>query len=212
MSADVTTALLHEAPAVLGTQIMDLLVGALALAVQEWKGTPGTFVNLEGHGRNEMFEGSNLFATVGWFTSLYPFFVALDPGAGVRTALDATKAALAAVPNKGFGYGPLRFMTSEGARLAAAPAPQMAFNYFGRIDSAYAEGTFAPTFGETGPAVSPLMPRAHLLEVNTSVVRNRFQMQWTYSANRHDRASVERLARSFDERLAAIADEVRRAS
>ncbi|MDQ3982955.1 MAG: condensation domain-containing protein, partial [Actinomycetota bacterium] len=211
-SADVTTALLHEAPAALGTQIMDLLVGALTLAVQEWKGSPGMFVNLEGHGRSELFEGSNLFATVGWFTTLYPFFVALDPAAGLRAALDATKAALATVPNKGFGYGPLRFMTDEGARLAAAPAPQMVLNYFGRIDSAYAEGTFAPTFGETGPMISPLMPRAHLLEVNTAVARNRFQTQWTYSANRHDRATVERLAQSFDAKLAAVADEVRRGS
>ncbi|MDQ3951622.1 MAG: amino acid adenylation domain-containing protein, partial [Actinomycetota bacterium] len=208
LGAGITSVLLQEAPSALGTQIMDVLVGALALAVQEWKGSPGILVNLEGHGRDEVFEGTNLFATVGWFTTLYPFYVSLDEDY-LRASLEKTKAALAAVPNKGFGYGPLRFMTEEGKRLADAARPEMAFNYFGRIDSAYAEGTFAPTFGDTGPSMSPLMPRAHVLEVNASVARNRLQMQWTYSRNRHDEGSIERLAQLFEARLAAIAAEVR---
>jgi non-ribosomal peptide synthase protein (TIGR01720 family) len=166
-------------------------------------------VNVEGHGRDEVFEGASLFATVGWFTTLYPFFNELDAGAGVRASLETTKAALAAIPNNGFGYGPLRFMTREGARLAGLPQAEISFNYFGRIDSAYAEGTFVPTFGETGPSMSPLLPRAHLLEVNASVARNRLQMQYRYSTNRHRPETVERLADLFDSRLTDIVAEAR---
>ena len=118
---------------------------------------------------------------------------------------------LAAVPNRGFGYGPLRYMTREGRRLADLPQAEIAFNYFGRIDSAYAEGTFVPTFGETGPSMSPLLPRAHLLEVNGSVARNRLQMQYRYSRNRHRAATVERLADLFERRLTEIVAEVRKA-
>ncbi|HEX2294884.1 MAG TPA: condensation domain-containing protein, partial [Actinomycetota bacterium] len=206
---DLTSALLHEAPAALGTQIMDVFMTALAGAVQEWKGSRGLLVNVEGHGRDEVFEGANLFATVGWFTTLYPFYVELDPAEGVRAHLERTKAALAGIPNKGFGYLPLRYMTHEGGRLADVPQAEIAFNYFGRIDSAYAEGTFAPTFTETGPTMSPAMPRAHLLEVNASVARGRLQMQWTFSRNRHDQSSVDRLADLFDARLAEIVSAAR---
>ncbi|HEX2057827.1 MAG TPA: amino acid adenylation domain-containing protein, partial [Actinomycetota bacterium] len=204
-----TSALLHEAPSAFGTQIMDVLVAALTGAVQEWKGTPGLLVNLEGHGREEIFEGANLFATVGWFTTLYPFFTSLPEEDDVPARLARTKAALSAIPNKGFGYGPLRYMTAEGRRLADRPAADMSFNYFGRIDSAYAEGTFSPTYGATGQVISPLMQRAHLVEVNASVIEEGLQMQWTYSENRHERASIERLARLFDEQIRAIAAEAK---
>jgi amino acid adenylation domain-containing protein/non-ribosomal peptide synthase protein (TIGR01720 family) len=206
---EVTSILLHEAPSAFGTQVMDVLMTALTLAVQEWKGSPGLLLNVEGHGRNEVFEGANLFATVGWFTTLYPFHASLDSAAGLRANLASTKAALAAVPNKGFGWGPLRYMTPEGRRLARLPRPQMSFNYFGRIDSAYSDGTFTPTFGETGPTMSPATPRAHLVEVNASVVRDGLQMQWIYSTNRHEAATIERLARLFEARLRDIAAEAR---
>ncbi|MDQ4125290.1 MAG: amino acid adenylation domain-containing protein, partial [Actinomycetota bacterium] len=210
--SELTSGLLHEAPVAFGTQIMDVFVTALTLAVQEWKGSPGLLVNLEGHGRNEAFEGANLFATVGWFTSVYPFFNELDPGDLVRASLERTKAGLAAIPNKGFGYGALRYLTPEGRRLGDAPQPEIVFNYFGRIDSAYPDGGFVPTFGDTGPSVSPRMRRAHLVEVSASVARDRLSMQWTYSRNRHDTATIERLAGLFDAHLAAIVAEARRGS
>jgi amino acid adenylation domain-containing protein/non-ribosomal peptide synthase protein (TIGR01720 family) len=204
MDGGTTSGLLHEVPSRLGTQIMDVLIEALTLAVQEWKGSQGLLADLEGHGRQEVFEGANLFATVGWFTTLYPFYSSLAPEDGVESNLSKTKAALAAIPNKGFGYGPLRYMTEEGKRLADLPAAELSFNYFGRMDSAYGEGTFSPTFGATGPVTSPLMKRAHLLQVSASVVGDGLHMQWTYSENRHERASIERLARLFEDRVRAV--------
>ncbi|MDQ3981219.1 MAG: condensation domain-containing protein, partial [Actinomycetota bacterium] len=212
LDADATSGLLHEVPSALGTQIMDVLIEALTLAVQDWKGSPGLLAHLEGHGRQEVFEGANLFATVGWFTTLYPFYSSLASGDGVRANVAKTKAALAAIPNKGFGYGPLRYMTEEGKRLADLPAAELSFNYFGRMDSAYAEGTFSPTFGATGPVISPSMERAHLLEVNASVVGEGMHVQWTYSENRHDRGSIDRLAHLFEDRVREVVAAARESS
>ena len=211
-SVDATSALLLSVPAAFGTQIMDALVAALTLSLQEWKGSEGLLVNLEGHGRDEVFEGANLFATVGWFTTLYPFYSILDPADGVRANLERTRAALAVIPNKGFGYGPLRYMTAEGRRLGDLPAAEVSFNYFGRMDSAYGSlDTFTPTYGPTGLTVSPLMKRAHLIEVNASVVEDGLQMQWTYSRNRHEHASIERLAGGFEQRIVEFGAAARRA-
>nr|MDQ3958300.1 amino acid adenylation domain-containing protein [Actinomycetota bacterium] len=202
---DLTSGILHEAPSAFGTQIMDVLVAALTLAVQEWKGSPGALFNLEGHGRQDVLEGANLFATVGWFTTLYPFFSALEADEGVRASLEKTRDRLASIPNKGFDYGVLRYMTPEGARLGDLPPAEMSFNYFGRMDSAYSRGSiFTPTFGATGPTMSPLTARTHLIEVNASVARESLHVQWTYSANRHDETTIARLARLFEARLRDI--------
>ncbi|MDQ3983152.1 MAG: hypothetical protein M3271_10785, partial [Actinomycetota bacterium] len=96
--------------------------------------------------------------------------------------------------------------------LADLPAAELSFNYFGRMDSVYAEGTFSPTFGATGPVISPLMERAHLLEVNASVVADGLHVQWTYSENRHDRGSIERLAHLFEDRVREVVAAARESS
>ncbi len=63
-----------------------MLLTALVVAVADWcrrRGRSGghnaVLVDLEGHGREEVFADVDLSRTVGWFTSLYP--VRLDPGA-----------------------------------------------------------------------------------------------------------------------------------
>ena len=41
-----------------------------------WTGRQRVLVDLEGHGREEIFPGVDLSRTVGWFTTMFP--VALD--------------------------------------------------------------------------------------------------------------------------------------
>ncbi|MDF5807094.1 hypothetical protein P4123_00950 [Pseudomonas aeruginosa] len=46
------------------------------------------------------------------------------------------KEQLRGVPDKGVGYGSLRYLAGEeaAARLAALPQPRITFNYLGRFD------------------------------------------------------------------------------
>ena len=82
-------------------------------------------LDLEGHGREEMFADVDLSRTVGWFTSLFP--VRLDPGAldleeahGGRAALGRAlkiiKEQLRALPDNGLGYGVLRYLNPRDRR------------------------------------------------------------------------------------------------
>nr|BFE84457.1 hypothetical protein GCM10020093_070580 [Planobispora longispora] len=87
--------------------------------------------------------GADLSRTVGWFTSVFP--VRIDAGdidwaefrAGgpaVGRALKRIKEQLRALPGSGLGYGQLRHLNEETAgALAAAPEPQLLFNYLGRF-------------------------------------------------------------------------------
>jgi non-ribosomal peptide synthase protein (TIGR01720 family) len=201
-----TAALTQDVPAVFGTQVMDGLIAALAVGVQSWSGLPGLHVDLEGHGREELVEGANLFATVGWFTTIYPVYLELSLGADAADQIKATRERLAAIPNKGIGYGILRYLTDEGALLAEIDPPGLAFNYLGRVDAAYAQrARFSPTFGLTGPVTSPSAPRAHLIEVNCSITHSRFHARWDYSRNFHDGETIEALAHAFNDALKRIA-------
>lgn len=150
--ADVTDALLTAVPAAYHAGVNDGLLAGLAVAVARWRGRrgveePSTLVRLEGHGREEaLAPGADVSRTVGWFTSMFP--VRLDTGdvdlddvaAGEDAAgavLKSVKEQLAAVPDKGAGFGLLRWSNPRSAPMLAAYAdPQIGFNYLGRFSAA----------------------------------------------------------------------------
>src|SRR5205807_1974650 len=71
-----TLTLLMEVPAAYRTQINEVLLTALARTLGQWTGASSVLLDLEGHGREEIFAGVDLSRTVGWFTTIFP--VALD--------------------------------------------------------------------------------------------------------------------------------------
>ncbi len=72
LSEEETQVLLQKLPSLYKTQINDVLLTALAEAVHDWIGERTLLVNMEGHGREDLFEDVDLTRTVGWFTSMYP--------------------------------------------------------------------------------------------------------------------------------------------
>jgi NRPS condensation-like uncharacterized protein len=78
LTAEETKALLQEVPKAYRTQINDVLLTALVQAFSRWTGAQSLLLDLEGHGREEIFEDVDLSRTVGWFTTIFP--VLLDLG------------------------------------------------------------------------------------------------------------------------------------
>lgn len=182
-------------------QINDLLLTALACTLQSWTGQPDSFLHLEGHGREDLFEGIALARTVGWFTSLFPVYLQLPATADLAQVVAVIKGQLGQIPRRGIGYGILRYL-DPATPLAAGATPQLVFNYFGQIDQSTQGALFQGAAPESsGCAHSPTGMRAHLLEVNCAVVEGELQIGWTYSANVHRQATVERLANTFLETL-----------
>jgi non-ribosomal peptide synthase protein (TIGR01720 family) len=100
-------------PAVYHTRINDVLLTALLLSYHEWSGEASLLVDLEGHGREPLFEGVDISRTVGWFTSLYPVRLEWSGGEDVGTALKRVKEMIRQVPHQGIGYGVLRYLTGR---------------------------------------------------------------------------------------------------
>jgi hypothetical protein len=72
LDAERTRQLLQQAPRAYRTQVNDLLLTALARVLCRWSGQPSALIQLEGHGRETLFDEIDLTRSVGWFTSAYP--------------------------------------------------------------------------------------------------------------------------------------------
>ncbi|HYG62000.1 MAG TPA: FkbM family methyltransferase, partial [Thermoanaerobaculia bacterium] len=207
-----TRALLQEVPRVYRTQINDALLTALVEAIAPWTGNRRLLLELEGHGREDVFPDLDVSRTVGWFTSAFPVLLELPEAAGSGAALKAVKEQLRSQPGTGLGYGLLRHLPAAdggAAPLGAAPTPEVVFNYLGQLDQTVAAGHFFPAPESAGPMRHPRQPRLALLEITAAVAKGRLQATWLYSSNRHDAGTVERLATGFTAALRRLVEHCR---
>jgi amino acid adenylation domain-containing protein/non-ribosomal peptide synthase protein (TIGR01720 family) len=195
-----TRALLQEVPAAYHTQINDVLLTALAQAVEQLTGARRLLIEMEGHGREEIFEDVDLSRTVGWFTSIYPVTLGLGDSSDAGDALKRIKEHLRQVPNRGIGYGLLRYLGSGEIteRLRGAARPAISFNYLGQFDQVAGQmALFTRAQESSGVSQSLNDERAYLLDVNASVSGGRLQINWGYSEDLFRRETIERLAEAY---------------
>ncbi|MDR2309343.1 MAG: amino acid adenylation domain-containing protein [Paucimonas sp.] len=205
-----TARLLHQAPAAYRTQINDLLLAALALAVRGWTGQARTLVQLEGHGReSETFEGIDLTRSVGWFTSAYP--VCLGVADDLAATLMQVKEQLRAVPDKGLGFGLLRHLgdAPTRARMAALPEARITFNYLGQVDGGFgedAQGWFRPGTLGAGSSQDDQAPLGNWLTINGRIEGGRLTLAWKFAEQQFAAADIAALADGYLQHLRALVE------
>jgi amino acid adenylation domain-containing protein/non-ribosomal peptide synthase protein (TIGR01720 family) len=207
LSATATHQLLGSVHEAYNTQINDLLLAGLAMTLTQWTGNAAVIIDLEGHGREELFEDVDLSKTVGWFTSLFPVLLQLPSSTPPATAIKLIKEQLRTIPQRGIGYGILRYLCAgEGVKqlLQCVPSPEISFNYLGQFDQVYSETgwKFAPE--ATGQRRSPRQKLEHRLALDCLVVGGELQIDWTYSSQVHQRETIEDLAQSYLQNLTVL--------
>ncbi|NMZ19529.1 non-ribosomal peptide synthetase [Pseudomonas rhodesiae] len=205
LDAEHTRQLLQDAPAAYRTQVNDLLLTALARVISRWSQQPAALIQLEGHGREDLFDSLDLSRTVGWFTSLFP--LRLQANGELSSAIKAVKEQLRAVPHKGIGYGLLRYLGTPDARasLARQAAPRITFNYLGQFDRQFDEAAlFVPSPRGSGQAQDPEAPLANWLTVEGQVYGGELALRWGFSSEMFDETTVQRLADDYAAELKAV--------
>ena len=200
-----TERLVKQSAAAYRTQVHELLIAALARALAETFGQREISLWLEGHGREDVFDGVDLSRTLGWFTSEFP--VVLAPEADVSRSIKAIKEQLRAVPQHGFGYGVLAELGPAALRqqLKAAPKPSVAFNYLGQFDATFGEDALFRVADESsGAELAESTPLAHALEINGQIYAGELSLWINYSARVCATETVQRLAASFERELQLI--------
>ncbi len=199
LSKDATQALLKEVPSAYNTQINDVLLTALAQTIVSWSDQSSILIDLEGHGREDVIEGLDLSRTIGWFTTVFP--VCLDiKGHNSPDALKSVKEQLRRIPNRGIGYGVLKYLTDipTATQLLQSVPPQVVFNYLGQVDQVVADSDlFGFAHESVGQVHSPAVNRRHLIEIIAQVLDGQLKMTWLYSENIHRAETIQRLAENF---------------
>ncbi|BBP75832.1 non-ribosomal peptide synthetase [Pseudomonas sp. Ost2] len=206
LDAGLTRRLLQEAPAAYRTQINDLLLTALARVIGRWTRQADVLIRLEGHGREDLFDDLDLSRTSGWFSTLYP--VKLSPADSLGGSIMTIKEQLRAVPNKGIGYGVLRYLGSPAARqaLQALAEGSIVFNYLGQVDQGVeaADGLFLLSGESSGQGQDDEAPLGSLISINGQVQGGELQLHWGFSREVFDTPTLQRLADDYRRELEAL--------
>ncbi|WP_392534069.1 amino acid adenylation domain-containing protein [Nostoc sp. C117] len=207
LTEEQTRALLQDVPSAYNTQINDVLLTALAQSFAQWTGESSLLVDLEGHGREDLFEDVDLSRTVGWFTTLFPVHLQLEEVDHPGEALKLVKEQLRRIPNRGIGYGVLRYLQPDETirtKLQALPQAQVSFNYLGQFDRVLNASAVLGLAKEMKAAQSLLNQRSHLLGISGFIRAERLEMTWAYSEKIHKKETIERLAFGFMEALRSL--------
>lgn len=197
-----TTRMLQDAPRALSAHINEILLTALLLAFREWSGKPDLLVDLESHGREEIFDDIDVSRTVGWFTAIYPVLLKSRDAETLLDTLRNVKEQLREVPMNGLGYGLARYLRGE---LTDMPRAEVLFNYMGQIDRVLTEqGAWKPLVRYNGPERSPEARRPHAFELEGIVVEGRLRLTWTFNLETHQPAAIKALAQSYRANLLSL--------
>lgn len=204
------------------SSIQEIILAALVGALGQWRNIENITIELEGHGRDAQLSTADVSSSVGWFTCRYPLRFSTATGVA---ALHDVKTKLRTLPNKGVGYGLLRYLSSNSesraeirAALAAMPVPLVTFNYLGKINNEL--GKVDRESGENdnaenvdwlsldqlsiGTPRSPDNFRTHGLDIDAHIAAGHLHLEWTYASAHFDKTSIEQLTTSFHQTLDAL--------
>ncbi|MNZ63157.1 Gramicidin S synthase 1 [compost metagenome] len=201
-----TEQLLKEAGRAYHTEINDLLLTALGLAMKQWAGMEKVCVNLESHGREQISEALDISRTVGWFTSQYPIVLAMTAGDDLSRQIKLTKEQLRNVPNKGIGYELMKYMTPEHVKpdLRFDLEPEICFNYLGQIDGDVSNDVFSASSYDNGSPVSSKAENSYPWNIGGVVEDGRLSMKCQYNSLEFTEVTMERFMDAYRAQLSSV--------
>ncbi|WP_434156468.1 surfactin non-ribosomal peptide synthetase SrfAB [Bacillus subtilis] len=197
------TTKVHEA---YHTEMNDILLTAFGLAMKEWTGQDRVNVHLEGHGREEIIEDLTISRTVGWFTSMYPMVLDMKHADDLGYQLKQMKEDIRHVPNKGVGYGILRYLTAPEHKedVAFSIQPDVSFNYLGQFDEMSDAGLFTRSELPSGQSLSPETEKPNALDVVGYIENGKLTMSLAYHSLEFHEKTVQTFSDSFKAHLLRI--------
>ncbi|MCP5048319.1 MAG: non-ribosomal peptide synthetase, partial [bacterium] len=200
LSEEETEQLLTGVNQAFGTEINDILLTALGLGVRETFGHRHLLIAQEGHGREDILTDADIdiSRTIGWFTTVYPVLMDISYAGDVARQVKEVKEELRRVPNKGIGYGILKYLTplEHKQEIDFQLNPQISFNYLGRFDTEVGEMSFQ--MAKESPGKMDANPRrGYPLEVSGIITAKRLEMKVTYNKKQFKPQTIQSLTDHF---------------
>lgn len=200
-----TEALQTKVHKVYGTEINDLLLAGLSLAIEEVLGVDKAILKMEGHGRENLNNEIDVSRTIGWFTSFYPFVLDGSLSSDPIQRLICIKEDLRKIPNKGIGYGMLKYLNQKG--LENNIVPSITFNYlgdFGTNVSNDSDSLFEYLSGNFGTNISKENGNSATLDISGILVHGELSMSIRYASASYHATTIDLFTQAFKNNLTAI--------
>jgi non-ribosomal peptide synthase protein (TIGR01720 family) len=213
LGSDETESFLRGAGGAAGAQPNAVLLAALGAALGGWAGASEIVVDIEGAGREPLFDDIDLSRTTGWFTSIYPVVIPGIRAGSITKRVQAVREELKLTPRGGIGYGALQFLDTESRdRGPRARDAQICFLYAGEASLLASDSAiFRNAQEDCGNQFSPEAPLRYQLVIEAAVRDGHMQVSWNYNSLVLDSATVEGLAGELIHELRRFTDESRAA-
>ncbi|KAL4902747.1 hypothetical protein BDW74DRAFT_180448 [Aspergillus multicolor] len=211
-----TEILLTHCHKTMRTEPLDVLLAALLSSYSNaFNRTPPPIFN-EGHGRQPMVDGAlaevDLSDTVGWFTTIFPFFIPAGPGSKGLDIVRQVKDQRRQLPASGWSYFTSKYHNEAGSKAFADHLPvEILFNYLGlyqgleRADGVFQRIPFNE--GDVGSGVQ----RYALFEINAYVVNGSAHITVAFNRKMHHHEKIKAWLDLYTQELVELSHQLAKA-
>ncbi|KAF7536609.1 hypothetical protein G7Z17_g13017 [Cylindrodendrum hubeiense] len=203
-SSELSSILQKACVDVLRTDAADVFLASLLLSFRQvfTDRNPPTLWKRE-HGREVVHSDFNIMETVGWFTSLCPVGVALEPSTDLIQVIKLMKDTRRAIPRDGIPFFTSEFSTSEGA--SSSIPVEVALNLIDTLQGIQRQGGILQPVSVPGQAagtlqsdIGPNVGRMALFEISVMIDDSGTRVDFTYNKNANHQDKIQMWMDSFE--------------
>lgn len=194
---ELTSNLIGKAKQAYYSEVNELLFAALFRTIQQIGGNSTVSLNMESHGRPEIFEDVSVDRTVGWFTTIFPIALS-EVGKDIRSDIRRTKETLRSVPNYGVGFGiakKLKLIEKTESQ------PFITLNYFGERSENPNGDFFQPNDMSSGKQIDDENKFSTPITINCEVIEGQLKVLISYNTEIVPTLLIEDLELTFENQL-----------
>ncbi|MFA9421934.1 MAG: amino acid adenylation domain-containing protein [Sedimentibacter sp.] len=195
-TVDETKCLTHKVNYAYHTEINDIFMASLSMAVYKWTSQTEFSVYLESHGRYDLDKKIDVDRTVGWFTNCYP--VVFDYYSDISSLIIQTKEKFREIPDHGMAFGVLKDNLKENQ------VPIISFNYLGQIDSR--DSFDCDLMKYTGKNIADENKFMTDIAFNGKILKNELHITCNFNAKKYSYTNMKKFSRLFHCSLIEIMD------
>jgi non-ribosomal peptide synthase protein (TIGR01720 family) len=208
LDADLTFALLTEASKAYRTQVIELLLTALAQSLAGWAGQSFLHIEVMEPGSQALLSDRDSSQTIGQFDSIRPVRLDLPVDRSPREAIISIKEQFRGAANHGLSFGLLRYFSEDAEvvrRLQALPSPEVLFRYQGPLEPKLPSlFPFQIAADLNGPQSMRRDVRPYLLVIEARIVAGALQLECLYDPSLYSRSAIGTLTHLLQQSLQAI--------
>ncbi|KAL2157320.1 hypothetical protein VTH06DRAFT_6258 [Thermothelomyces fergusii] len=210
LSSELTAILQSSCNQVFNTDSVDIHLATLLLSfAQTFQDRPVPVVWNQEHGRDPLNPDIDISETVGWFTSLCPININIQPTDDLVNVLRHLKDTRRSIPARGAPYFASRFYHYDKEDLIAKDWPfEIIFSYAGSLqhlerDNGVLEQLPIPgsTLASPTSDIGPDVGRVALFEISAMIDQGSAKVKFLYNRFSKDQARIKQWAQNYEHLL-----------